>query len=154
MVKHELDITIDRPLPEVFAYLCDFQKSTEWQKSGLAEVKPVTNGPMAVGYQFIGVRYFMGRRMESLLEMTDFQPNKQFAYKSLSGTTPFKQIFQFEATPQGTKVSTMIELETSGLMGLAAPLIASSLKRDMGSDFETLKKQLEMQPAKVVEHNQ
>jgi len=154
MIKHELDITINRPLPEVFAYLCDFHKSTEWQKSGLVEVKQVTNGPMAVGYQFIGVRNFMGRRMESLLEMIDFQPNKQFAYKSLSGTTPFKQIFQFETTPQGTKVSTMIELETTGLLGLATPLIASGLKRDMGADFETLKKQLEMQPAKVVASKQ
>jgi hypothetical protein len=34
-------------------------------------------------------------------------------------------------------------METSGLLGLAKPLIASGLKRDMGADFATLKNQLE-----------
>jgi uncharacterized membrane protein len=142
MVTHEVEITINRPIHEVFAYVSDFKNSTKWQ-SGLVEVKGISDGPMTVGSQFTGVRNFVGRRFEAVVKMTSFEENKQFAYKSTSGTAPFEQSFLFEPTSGGTKVSTKFEMETSGLMGLAKPLIASGLKRDMSADFETLKNQLE-----------
>ena len=142
MVTNKNVITINRPIQEVFAYLSDFQNGTKWQ-SGLVEVKGFSEGPMAVGYQFTGVRNFMGRRLEALVELTSFEQNKQFAYKSLSKSLPFNQTFLFETTAEGTRLTSMFEMETSGLMGLAKPLIASSLKHDMAADFDNLKIQLE-----------
>jgi hypothetical protein len=142
MVTNKNVLTINRPLPEVFDYLSDFQNSTKWQ-SGLVEVKGISEEPMAAGYQFTGVRNFMGRRLEALVELTSFEQNKQFAYKSLSKSLPFNQTFLFETTAEGTQLTSLFEMETSGLMGLAKPLIVSSLKRDMSADFATLKNLLE-----------
>ena len=142
MVTHEENITINRPIQEVFAYVSDFEKSTKWQ-SGLVEVKGISAGPLGGGSQFTGVRNFMGRRMEAVAKLTAFEQDKQFAYKTISGTAPFEQSWLFETVPGGTKVSTVFEMETSGLLGLAKPLIAAGLKRDMGADFATLKNQLE-----------
>jgi len=81
----------------------------------------------------------MGRRMESAIHLTTYEQNKQFAYKSISESSPFQQSFLFETTAGGTKLSTVIKLETAGLLGLAKPLIALGLKRDMGADFGFLK---------------
>ena len=144
MVTHEVAITIYRPIQEVFAYVSDFQKSLEWQ-SGLVESKRISEGAQGVGAQYVGARNFMGRKLESTIELTSFEQDKQFAYKSISGSTHYQQSFHFETTAEGTKVSTWIEMETGGILGLAKPLIASSLKHDMGADFDTLKARLETQ---------
>jgi uncharacterized membrane protein len=142
MVTHEVAITIYRPIQEVFAYVSDFQKSLEWQ-SGLVESKRISEGAQGVGAQYVGARNFMGRKLESTIELTSFEQDKQFAYKSIAGSTHFHQSFSFEPADGGTRVSSSIEMETGGLLGLAKPLILSSLKHDMGADFETLKKRLE-----------
>jgi len=142
MVTTEIVRTINRPIQEVFAYVSDFKKSLEWQ-SGLVESKRITEGPQVVGSQYFGVRNFLGRRMESTIELTRFEQDKEFAYKSISGSVQYQQSFSFEPTAGGTRVSTSIEMETTGLLGLAKPFILSSLKHDMGADFDTLKKQLE-----------
>jgi hypothetical protein len=142
MLTTEIIRTIDRPIQQVFAYVSDFQKSLEWQ-SGLVESKQITAGPPAVGSQYSGVRNFLGRRMESTIQLTSFEQDKQFAYKSIAGSVQYQQSFHFEPTGRGTRVSTLIGMEMAGLLGLAKPFIVSSLKHDMGADFDTLKKLLE-----------
>lgn len=85
----------------------------------------------------------MGRRMESGIEFTAYEPNKKIAFKSISGSSPFEQSFLFESTAEGTRLTTRLELQTSGLMGLAEPLIASGVRREMDASFGDLKDMLE-----------
>ena len=142
MVTNEKIITINRPVAEVFAYVSDLPRGTEWQP-GLMEVRRITQGPEGVGTQYNGVRKFMGRRMESVIEYTTYEPNKKLIFKSVSGNSPMVQSFLFEPTAEGTKLTARLELQTSGLMGLAEPLIASSLKRDVDANYKILKNLLE-----------
>jgi uncharacterized protein YndB with AHSA1/START domain len=144
MVTNEKIITINRPVEEVFAYVSDIPSGPEWQP-GLVEVQRITEGPDGVGAQFSGVRKFMGRKMESIIEFTTYEPNKKLVFKSVSGNSPLVQSFLFEPTDEGTKLTARLELQTSGLMGLAKPLIASSLKRDVDTNYGILKNLLENQ---------
>ncbi len=148
MVTNEKIITINRPVEEVFAYVSDLPHSTEWQP-GLLEVRPITKGPAGVGTQYSGVRKFMGRRMESVIEYTTYEPNKKLVFKSISGNSPMVQSFLFEPTAEGTKLTARLELQTSGLMGLAEPLITSSLKHDVDANYNNLKHILETKVAPV-----
>ena len=43
----------------------------------------------------------------------------------------------FEVTPDGTKVTSVVELEPGGLSRLAAPLIAASLRREIAAGLAT-----------------
>jgi len=142
MVTNELIITINRPVEEVFAYVSDFQNGPKWQK-GLVESRRITEGAEGIGTQYTGVRNFMGRRVESVIQFTTYEPNKKIAFKSISGSSPVEQSFLFESTAEGTRLTTRLELQTSGLMGLAEPLIASGLRREMDADFGILKDMLE-----------
>ena len=148
MVTNEKIITINRPVAEVFAYVSDLASGPEWQP-GLVEVRRITAGPTGVGTQYNGVRKFMGRKMESVIEFTTYEPNKKLVFKSVSGNSPLVQSFLFEPTAEGTKLTARLELQTSGLMGLAEPFIASSLKRDVDANYENLKNLLEKQPRPV-----
>jgi hypothetical protein len=46
-------------------------------------------------------------------------------------------------TPEGTRLTSLLELHTTGLMVLAEPLIASSVRREMDVDYVRLKDMLE-----------
>ena len=142
MVKHELNIVIQRPVAEVFAFVSDLTNAPKWQ-TGLVESRNLTKSSLGVGSKFASVRKFLGRKVEGLVEITEFRLNSKFVIKSASGTVPFEEIYLFEPTLNGTKLSTFFELHTSGLMGLAEPMIESSLKREMDADFGNLKEILE-----------
>lgn len=142
MIKNEMSILFHRPVQEVFDYLSDFQNGPQWQ-TGLLGVGRITEGPIGVGTRFTSVRKAMGRKMESGIEFTDFELNKKFTIKSYSGSSPFKQTFVFEDTGDGTRVNTVFELELGGLMNLAEPLIAPSVRREMKADFENLREIIE-----------
>ena len=144
MVKNETSIIIHRPIEEVFAYVSDLQNGPQWQ-SGLLEVRHTTPGPLAIGAQFTSVRKFLGRKMEASIEIVTYEPNRKFAMKSTSGPTPFEQSFLFESTAEGTRLTTLLQLHPGGLMGLAEPLIAASVKREMEAAFGDLKDLLESQ---------
>ena len=77
-----------------------------------------------------------------------FDLNKKIAIKSFSGPSPFRQSFTFEPIAEGTRLGTIFEMEISGLIGLAEPLISSSMRREMQTKFLALKELLE---SRVVE---
>ncbi len=142
MVKHELSIKINRPIKEVFDYVANLQNGPQWQ-SGLFEVRQLTQGSPGMGTQFTAVRKFLGKKLEAVTEIVGYEPNSKLAIKSASGSVPFEESYLFESTADGTKLSTVLELHTAGLMGLAEPMIAGSLKREMEADFGNLKQLLE-----------
>jgi uncharacterized membrane protein len=142
MVKHELSIIIQRPVSEVFAFVSDLTNGPQWQ-TGLVESRNQTKGLLGVGTKFASVRKFLGRKIEGLVEITEYEPNSKFVIKSASGMAPFEETYLFEPTSNGTKLSTVFKLHTSGLMGLAEPMIVGGLKREMDADFGDLKDILE-----------
>ena len=142
MVKNELSIMIHRPIEEVFDYVSNLQNGPQWQ-TGLFEVRRITQGSLGISSQFASVRKFLGRKLESVVEIVAYEPNSKLAIKSPSGSVPFEEHYLFEPTAEGTRLSTELELHPSGLMGLAEPMIAGSLKREMETDFGNLKDLLE-----------
>ncbi len=148
MVTNEKIITINRPVEEVFAYVIDLQNGPEWQ-SGLLEVRQVTQGSPGVGSQFVSVRKFLGRKLEAVIEIVAYEPNRKAAIKSDSGSVPFEESYLFEPTTEGTRITTITHLHTSGFMGLAEPMIAGSLKREMDTAYGDLKDLLETRVASV-----
>jgi uncharacterized membrane protein len=142
MVTNEKIIMINRPIDEVFAYIGDLENGPKWQKA-LLEAWRIDGGPLGTGSKFSSVRKFMGRKLASIVQFTTYELNKKIAFTSISGSSPFKQSFLFEPTAEGTKLTTRLELQTGGLMGLAEPLIASGLKREVDKSFGVLKEMLE-----------
>jgi len=55
--------------------------------------------------------------------------------------------FTLEETGRGTRVMLVSEGETGGLLKLADPVVARTLKKQFAADLETLKTLLENQPA-------
>lgn len=142
MVRVDYTVTIERPVEDVFAYLTDPEKLPEWQ-STLVEIRKESEGPTAVGTRLTEVRRFLGRRMESTLEVTEYEQNRKWSLKTVSGPVPYTVDHTLEPSDGGTRLAWVGEGEPGGFFKFAEPIVARAAKRQFGSDFETLKDILE-----------
>ena len=143
MVRIDLSIDIDRPPSEVFAYLTDAESLPQWQSSA---VEAQWEGEKTRGARVKEVRKFLGRRMESELEVTEYEPDRRFALKVLSGPVPFSVEHTLEPRDSGTRLTFVGEGEPGGFFKFAEPIVARTAERQFKSDFETLKDVLEAGP--------
>jgi uncharacterized protein YndB with AHSA1/START domain len=142
MITVEKSIVIGRPAAEVFAYVADQTNAPGWQR-GLLEVRRTTDGPISIGTRHTVVRTLMGRRLELSNEYTRYEPNTLVSFE-WSGTIPGEASYIVE--PAGTdraRLTSRVELQAAGLLRLAEPLLAVSLRRAVEANLQTLARQLE-----------
>ncbi len=118
MIRVELETRIERPPAEVFAYLADPRNLHDWQ--GTAEVEQLTPGPIAAGTRFRELRRMLGRRIESVTEIVDYQPDRRFGIRVISGPLPIDGRWDLE--PDGTGTLLRFSAQGGG-PALAAPLV-------------------------------
>ncbi len=141
MVKAERTVVIDRPIQQVFAYVTDQTNTPDWQ-AGLVEVRRTTRGPIGVGTKHTFVRKFMGRRMEADNEYVAFEPDRLVTFRTTSGP-PMVASYLFEAEPNGTRLTSRVELQGASFFGLLEPVIGAGLRREMKAALPALKALLE-----------
>lgn len=140
MVRIEFSVDVNRPPSEVFAYLTDADRLPEWQ-SGAVEAQ--WEGEKARGAHIREVRKFLGRRMETKLEVTEYEPDRRFALRAVSGPVPFSVTQVLEPRDGGTRLSFSGEGEPGGFFKLAETIVARVAERQFKNDFETMKDILE-----------
>ncbi len=142
MLKLDLSITINRPVEEVFAVLSNPENGPKWS-SGSSEAKITSQGPIGVGTRYRSVRQALGRRIESETEITEYEPNRRYATKSISGPFPMESAVTFERVEGGTRVTGTLMGEPGGFFKLAEPLLVRTAKRQFEGDLANLKDLME-----------
>jgi uncharacterized membrane protein len=142
MAVVEQSVLINQTTPNIFAYISDFRNDPKWQE-GIVEARANPDGPATVGTQVRTVRRFMGQRMDSTAQVTELEPNKRMALKSVSGPFPFSAQITLEPVDTTTKVTFHVEIEPKGFFRLAEGMIAGNMKRDLEMSLANLKKQME-----------
>ncbi len=74
MIKAETSLVINRPVEKVFAFVNDSENAPQWRSSVL-ESRQTSEGPTCVGTTLTEVIRFLGRRIESTFEVTEYEPN-------------------------------------------------------------------------------
>jgi uncharacterized membrane protein len=142
MTKIERSIVINRPIDDVFEFTHDLAKNPLWQTT-LVEVELLTEGPMRVGASWKDVRRFLGKRIETVLELTEFEPSKSSAVKVVSGPVPFTGTYVYEPVDGGTRFTVTGELDAHGFFKLAEPVFARITARELEANLGHLKDLLE-----------
>ncbi len=141
MIQHAVDLHLNRPVDQVFAYVTDPRNLTTWQSS-LIEVEQVSAGPVGAGTQVREVRRMGQRQSEYRAEVQVFEPNKRFVVKTT--TQPHVMVsYAFAPHNGGTRLNYEFVMRNDGLMRLLEPLMAGAIKKQSEQDFETLKRVLE-----------
>jgi uncharacterized protein YndB with AHSA1/START domain len=140
MVRVEHSLVIACPPEEVFAYVTDPANLPEWQSTAL---EASSEGPVQQGARVSEVRKFLGRKMETKLEVTAYEPGRRFGLKVISGPVPFTADQTLEPTDGGTRLSMVLEGEPEGFFKLTEPLVERAARRQVETDFAQLKDILE-----------
>jgi uncharacterized protein YndB with AHSA1/START domain len=136
----EHTVRIGRPPADVFRYLTDVERAPEWQASAV-EVSP--EGAIGVGTRIREIRNFLGRRAESTLEVTEYEPGRRFSLRVVLGPLPFEVRHALAPDGEGTRLDWVAETDTSRFPKLAVRMMAGTAERQFKADLERLKRVLE-----------
>ncbi|CDQ18644.1 SRPBCC family protein [Halobacillus karajensis] len=136
-------VTIGKPLEDVFTTATNFTISPEIMDTVVA-VDILSEGPVKEGYRFQETREIRGRKARSIIEVTDFDPNRKYSVRSYQHGLDLRYHYQFVQTSEGTRIDFQGELYTEGLRNkLMKPLITLIIKKEDKDHLEHLKKFIE-----------
>jgi uncharacterized membrane protein len=142
MSRIEHNVVFEQPVEMVFAYLANPEAYPQWQ-DGYLEAQITSEGPIGVGTTFRAVHEMAGRRVEVDNEVTAYEQNKTFAFRSISGNLANSGAITLQPAGEGTQAYLAFEAQFGGFFRLAEPLAARLIKRQQQADLEGLKKLLE-----------
>ena len=134
---------IARPPEEVAAFAMDPANDRRWI-GALTEVEVLTEGPVAPGTRVLRVASFLGRRIEYVNEITERDPPRRLAMRSVQAPFPMTVTYEFEPGADG---GTLARIRAGGDAGrvyaLAGPLLSAMVRRGIARDLRQLRGLLE-----------
>ena len=141
MIKHSIDI--NRPAEEVFAYLDQLDRHSEWQSS-LVSAKVETEGPTRVGTRVVERRKTPGGVRTIPYEITEHEPPYKASFRGTGG--PVRPVGTLIVDPVGESSSRMtleLDLEGHGIGKLFAILARRQAAKEVPQDHEKVKELIE-----------
>lgn len=140
-MKVEAEVTVNRPVEEVFSFTTDFSRIPEWADP-VAKREVMTEGPVGVGTRIQAVDEFPGRRVEFVEEISVYEPNERVtAHMGAPMNGEFS--FAFKAEDGRTRVNAYIDASPTGLFGIVMRLLGRKVQNDFQKDLNTLKSMIE-----------
>jgi uncharacterized membrane protein len=137
-------VEINRSAEDVFAYIDQLERHSEWQDS-LISTKVETDGPVRVGTRATSVRRVPGRTQAVAYEITEHDPPRRMAFRGVGG--PVRPVGTVTVEPAGegrSRLTLELDLRGHGLLGLlVAPLARSQARKEVPQDHRRLKERLE-----------
>lgn len=142
MINFSLNAQIYRSLKQVFSFVTTPENDFQWQYGTLASTQ-LSKGEMGIGTLFRTIGHFMGRRVESTYEVTEFELNKRFAFKSLSGPMHSHTVFTFEVMEGSTRINISTQASPGDLFKTADIIVEKKVKKQYKENLAMLKGVLE-----------
>ena len=138
-------IEIERPREEVAAYAADPDRATAWYEN-IERVEWKTEPPLTVGSRVAFVARFLGRRLAYTYEIAELVPGERLVMRTADGPFPMETTYAWADDRGGTRMTLRNRGEPSGFSKVAAPMLASAMRRANRKDLERLKRILETGP--------
>src|SRR5258708_36592744 len=95
--------TINQPVEKVFGFVSDIESQMKMQPSILA-VKVTPPGPVAVGSLLHYTTEYAGKKYESAVQVSAYEPNKKWAPKTTT-PKPMETLHPSQPAVSGTQVA-------------------------------------------------
>ena len=137
------EIDISRPRAEVAGYASDPDNATAWYEN-IEAVEWKSPKPVAVGTRIAFVAKFLGRRLAYTYGVREHVPGQRFVMSTAEGPFPMETTYTWaDAADGGTRMTLRNRGEPTGFAKLAAPMMASAIRRANRKDLRRLKQILE-----------
>ncbi len=141
------EIVIGRPPQEVADFAADPGNAPRWY-ANIERVEWKAGPPLGVGSRIAFVARFLGRRLAYTYEVVDYEPGARLVMRTSQGPFPMETTYTWQPAADGqTKMTLRNRGEPAGFSSLAAPMMASSMRRANRKDLARLKEIVEAAPA-------
>jgi hypothetical protein len=104
MERYELSTMINWPIEEVFAVLANLENDLKWRTEWV-DARKTSEGPIGLGTRFSLIAKAFGRRIETVYETIQYEPNRIAAWKAMSGPLPLTFRRTVERVEGGTCIT-------------------------------------------------
>lgn len=142
MIQVNASVKIYRPISRVFEFISNAENDFQWQY-GTLESAQVSAGSVGVGAFFQSVGHIQGHRFLGTFEITEYEANKSYGFKSLSGPVQSQTLYTFEAAPGSTRVSISTQVRATDAFEGQEKMFEKQLKKQLKENLDLLKGVLE-----------
>ena len=129
MAHAEATVVVNRPAGEVFDFLADGTNDPKW-RDGVIEISRVSGDGLGTLYQQT-MSGPGGRKIAGDYRITEFDRPRRLGFTVIAGPARPTGTFELQPDDAGTRVTFTMDLQPSGLMRLAAPMIARQLRKEV-----------------------
>ncbi len=133
---------IEQPVKQVFDFVSRPENDFQWQYGILATARLPKRGSTIETF-FRSIGHLMGRRNLSTFEVTEFEPDKKYGFKSLSGPVHSRTSYTLESVSGKTRINISIQASAPNFFNITERLLWKTLKKQLEEDVARLKTILE-----------
>lgn len=145
MFALEERIDVARDPQTVFAFLTSPEHRPEWDRSVVSETL-VSPAPVTVGSTVRTRMRVMGMEVAFEWRVTELDPPRAMAARSVTGTMPTHLRFAFEPIEAGCRVVARIHAEPGGMLRLVEPIVEQAARSTLAAGLARARMLLEAQP--------
>ena len=128
MARVEGEITISRPVEEVFDFVADERNEPRYN-ARMVRAEQISEGPIGEGTRFHTELRTMGRTMPMVAEFTAYERPSRLASATRSSMMETEGALTFEPVPEGTRMLWSWDVRPRGATRLMAPLVGAIGRR-------------------------
>ena len=151
MINLEMSTVIYRPVQQVFDFVSTPENDFQWQYGTLATAS-LSKGISKKGTAFRSVGHLMGYRVEGTFEVIEYEPNKEYGFKSLSGPLHSQTSYTFEMADGGTKITMSTRAHVVNFFQMDEHLLGKKIKKQLKENLTLLKDVLEETMSSLTTH--
>ena len=111
MITAKADVLVFQKIEPVYRFIAlDFVTNYPRWSAEVVELKPLSTGPVQLGFKARQVRVDRGHKTDSIFEVSELEPLKRICFKGVS--TSYRSLYEFDNLNPSTRVTFTFELET------------------------------------------
>jgi uncharacterized protein YndB with AHSA1/START domain len=143
MIRFESSTQFPQPVAKLFAFVEDFRKAPSWLE-GCVELKKVSPEVTGVGSRLYYVHDHGGRRGEMEGVVTAYEKDRKLEMTFQDATFQVDIAFRFAPEAGGTCMTHGVVIQPKRMVAkLMAPMIRAGNRRQVASNLERLKREVE-----------
>lgn len=141
MIAISNSIEIARPVPQVFAYVIEFDHNPEWMP--VQAVHRLSDGPVVAGTRFRQLFHLLGADYEMDCLIVDCAQDSKLSFQYDAPVFSWRGDYLFEPTGAGTRLSARGQVALNGPLKMAENMLAPKIRRLINETAPNLKQILE-----------
>ena len=142
MMNLNASTMIYRPVKQVFDFVSAPENDFQWQYGTLAAAR-LPDGISRIGSFFRSIGHLLGHRVQGTFEVTEYEPNRKYGFKSLSGPLHSQTSYTFEVASGSTKISISTQAHVVNFFQMNERLMEKKMKKQLKENLTLLKDLLE-----------